>query len=406
MRQAVVLVGGKGTRLGNLTRETPKPLLPIDGDVCFLDYVLENLARHGLEEILLSAGHLGEQVEARYAGRMLGSTRLTVVREPEPAGTGGALLYLADRLDERFLMLNGDSFFDFNYLALAQSMDRDAMGVLALRRVPDSGRYGGVDMDGPRITAFREKDPDRGEGLISGGVYVLTREVLDRITRTPSSLETDVFPDLAAQGRLFGREFDGYFLDIGIPESLAQGRREMPGVTRRPAVFFDRDGTLNHDAGYTHRPEDLAWTPGAVEAVRAVNDAGWLAVVVTNQAGVARGYYEEAAIDRFHRAMQAELAQAGAHIDAFYHCPHHPDAVIEAYRHADHPDRKPNPGMVLKALSELPIERARSVIIGDRDIDIHAGAGAGVAGRLYEGGDLHTLVNAILAESRIATQPV
>jgi len=405
MRQAVVLVGGKGTRLGALTRETPKPLLPIDGDVRFLDYVLENLARYGLEEILLSAGHLGEQVEARYAGRSFGSTRLTVIREPEPAGTGGALRFLADRLDDRFLMLNGDSFFDFNYLALAQDMDPDAMGVLALRRVADSGRYGGVDMDGSRIVAFREKDPDRGEGLISGGVYVLKREVLSFIEQTPCSLETDVFPVLAGQGQLYGREFDGYFLDIGIPDSLAQGRREMPDATRRPAVFFDRDGTLNHDAGYTHKPEDLAWTPGAIDAVRSVNDAGWLAVVVTNQAGVARGYYDEAAIDRFHRTMQQELARHGAHIDAFYHCPHHPEAVVDAYRHADHPDRKPNPGMVLRALAELPIERERSVIIGDRDIDLDAGARAGIEGRLYEGGDLGALVRAVLAEARTAPEP-
>lgn len=166
----------------------------------------------------------------------------------------------------------------------------------------------------------------------------------------------------------------------------------------RPAILFDRDGTLNVDHGYTFRPSDLVWTPGAREAVKRVNDAGFLAVVVTNQSGVARGLYGEAEVQAFHAAMNAELASLGAHLDALYACPFHADAVVEAYRHADHPDRKPNPGLLLRAMAELDLDPRRTAMIGDQPSDLAAAAAAGVRGALYRGGDLARLVSDLLAD--------
>jgi D-glycero-D-manno-heptose 1,7-bisphosphate phosphatase len=162
----------------------------------------------------------------------------------------------------------------------------------------------------------------------------------------------------------------------------------------RPALFLDRDGVLNEEIGYLHRPEDLRWTPGAQEAVRAFNAAGWLVFVVTNQAGVAHGLYEESHIAELHAHMAAALARAGAHIDAFYHCCWHPEAKVEAWRHPDHPDRKPNPGMLLQAMRDWPVDAARSFLIGDRDSDIEAAKRAGVAGFKFPGGNLYEFAEA------------
>jgi D-glycero-D-manno-heptose 1,7-bisphosphate phosphatase len=396
MRQAVILVGGRGTRLGELAQSTPKPLLPIDDDRRFLDYLIENFARHGVEQIILIAGHLGGQVEARYQGARFGACEILVVIEPEPAGTAGALWHARDLLDPVFLMSNGDSFFDFNLLALTTALEAQDEGAIALRHVPDARRYGAVEQAGGRVVSFREKDESLEGAWISGGVYVLRRDVLARIKTLPCSIESDIFPALAAEGRLGCATFEGYFLDIGLPDTLEQGRRELPEVRRRPAIFFDRDNTLNIDRGYTHKPEDLAWTPGAIEAVRDVNDAGWLAVVVTNQAGIGRGFYVVEQMEAFHRAMQGALAEAGAHIDAFYHCPYHPEAVEAEFRHPNHPDRKPNPGMLEAARRALPIDWSRSVMIGDQPSDIAAGEAAGLTGVLYTGGDLREMVRGLM----------
>lgn len=169
----------------------------------------------------------------------------------------------------------------------------------------------------------------------------------------------------------------------------------------RPALFLDRDGVLNEDQGYVHRWEDFRWIEGAREAIAAFNRAGWLVIVVTNQSGVGRGYYTEAAMHALHARMNAELAVAGGRIDALYYCPQHPEASVEAYRHPDPPDRKPNPGMILRALAEWPIDRERSVLVGDKPSDLEAAARAGVRGLLFRGGSLAAFLQSVLPEAEI-----
>lgn len=163
-------------------------------------------------------------------------------------------------------------------------------------------------------------------------------------------------------------------------------------VPPRPALFLDRDGVLNEDHGYVHRWEDFRWIPGAKAVIGAFNRAGWLVFVVTNQSGIGRGYYTEAAMQALHDEMAKDLKSSGARIDAFYHCPHHPEATVEAYRHPDPPDRKPNPGMILRALSEWPVDRERSVMVGDKPADVEAALRAGIRGLLFPGGDLETFL--------------
>lgn len=151
------------------------------------------------------------------------------------------------------------------------------------------------------------------------------------------------------------------------------------GAPLRPAVFLDRDGVINMDDGYTFRPADLRFTPTAPAAIRRLNDAGRLVIVVTNQSGVARGLYDVADVDAFHRHMAERLAADGARVDAFYHCPFHPDGQVPAFAR-EHEDRKPAPGMLLRAMREWPIDPARSLMIGDKASDMEAADRAGVAG--------------------------
>jgi D-glycero-D-manno-heptose 1,7-bisphosphate phosphatase len=160
----------------------------------------------------------------------------------------------------------------------------------------------------------------------------------------------------------------------------------------KPALFLDRDGVLNEDQGYVHRWEDFRWIPGAKEAVAAFNRAGWLVIVVTNQSGVGRGLYTEDEMHALHARMNAELAAAGARVDAIYFCADHPEAPLERYRHPDPPGRKPNPGMILQALAEWPIDAGRSILVGDKPSDLEAALRAGIRGVLFGGGDLRAFL--------------
>ena len=242
IRQALILAGGRGTRLGAITEAIPKPMLRIAGDKPFLDYLIEMIERHGYEDILLLGGYLGEVLEAAYDGRRIGRAKLRVLREKAPLGTAGALTIARETLDPRFLMMNGDAFFDINLRALEQAaLEGGAMATLALRSVPDAARYGRVIEEQGKVVAFLEKDPSRpGPGIINGGIYVLKREILDLVSALPCSLEQDIFPTLVERGQIRGKAFDGYFLDIGLPETLEQGHRELPEVRVRAAAFFDR----------------------------------------------------------------------------------------------------------------------------------------------------------------------
>jgi D-glycero-D-manno-heptose 1,7-bisphosphate phosphatase len=162
----------------------------------------------------------------------------------------------------------------------------------------------------------------------------------------------------------------------------------------KPCLFLDRDGVLNEDRGFVHRWEDFVWVDGAREVVATFNRAGWLVIVVTNQSGVGRGYYAEADVHILHDRMQEDLATAGAHIDAFYHAPQHPEAPVETYRHPDPPLRKPNPGMILQALQDWPIDRGASFLVGDKPSDLEAAVRAGIRGVLFQGGDLKAFLAA------------
>jgi D-glycero-D-manno-heptose 1,7-bisphosphate phosphatase len=217
VRQAVVLAGGLGTRLGELTAETPKPLLSVGGRP-FLEWVIANLEAQGVEEVILTVGYRAEAFEAWRSRAPIG-VGLRVFVEEEPLGTGGALPRLGEWLDPTFLVLNGDTLFDAPLRALAAlRAEASAVGALALRAVADVARYGEVRLDGSVVRAFAEKGRT-GPGLINGGVYVFAREVVERIP-SPGSIERDLLPALATEGSLVGLPSDGFFIDIGVPETF------------------------------------------------------------------------------------------------------------------------------------------------------------------------------------------
>jgi len=231
--QAAILVGGRGTRLGALTDGTPKPMLPVAGKP-MLEHLIASLARQGVTQVIMLAGYLGEQLAALASRSDALGVDIVCRIEPTPAGTGGALLQARDILHPDFLLLNGDSFFDVDIADLARAGQASgAMGALALRAVEDLSRYGSVSLDADRVTGFAEKRP--GAGLMNGGVYWLRRPVLDYVATLPCSIERDVFPVLAAKGELIARTYDGYFIDIGVPEDFKRAQSELPEALSRAA---------------------------------------------------------------------------------------------------------------------------------------------------------------------------
>ncbi|EJN12812.1 histidinol-phosphate phosphatase family protein [Bradyrhizobium sp. YR681] len=371
-KQAVVLIGNADARPGALVQPIPAPLQDVAGRP-FLDYLLDELSRYPtIEEILLLTGRDVEDVAERYHGRRWRGASLSVVAASSDCGSAGALTYAAERLQARFYLLNGCSLFPVNLLDLASHAHASA----AIARVA--------------LKPGASLPPDESS------IYCLDRRILDYVGESSSSLESHVVPRLIADGQLEAISGGGFFVDVSDPTGLTHARIELPDRLRRPAVFFDRDGVLNVDKDYLYKIEDFEWMPGAREAIRLCNDFGYYAFVVTNQSGVARGYYGIEDIHRLHDWMSSDLAAIGAHVDDFQYCPYHEEGTVEAYRRVSD-RRKPAPGMILDCIKSWPVRIEGSLLVGDNMRDIEAAAAAGIPGHLFREGDLAAFLRPLLA---------
>jgi D-glycero-D-manno-heptose 1,7-bisphosphate phosphatase len=379
--------------LGKLTADTPKPLLDCGGRP-FLAWVIRELSRYGISDVVLLAGHRSEKIEAFCTEVQKWLPKPVAVRvsvEPMPAGTGGAIWHARDVLEDRFLLINGDSFFDTNLARMfAAAQDENIAACILLRKIDNSSRYGTVELEGKRVIGFREKDASGNAGIINAGVYLFSREIFGHLTER-CSLETDVLPALAVNRRIAGLVLDGYFIDIGIPSDYERAGRELPCILRRPAVFFDRDGVLNKDLGWVGTVDRFLWIEGAKSALQLVTDSGYHAFLVTNQAGVARGLFSEEDVALLHRYIEHEILGFGATIDDIQYCPDHPDATVERYRRVSG-RRKPAPGMILDLMSRWEIRAESSFLVGDKSSDIQAATAARIAGYQYREGSLLELI--------------
>lgn len=232
VQQALILAGGRGTRLGALTETCPKPLLNVGGTP-FIHYLIWLLGLHGVRKFVLSTGYRSEMFRAAIPADSNPEREVVHSIETEPLGTGGAIAFARPLLDDIFLVLNGDTIFDIDHQALAATLKSAprAMASVALRHVEDTSRYGRVTLDGDLVRSFGEKAAS-GPGWINGGIYCLKRAAADFLPQSPCSVERDLFPRLAQSGELAGHTFDGYFIDIGLPDTLERAQFELPAWRR------------------------------------------------------------------------------------------------------------------------------------------------------------------------------
>ena len=387
--QAVILCGGLGSRLGDLTKDTPKPMMSL-GEKSFLDHLIQEISRYGFEEILLLAGYHGDQIYKKYNNTLINGCNITVSVEPQLLGTAGCLHYSKDLLQDYFVLMNGDSWLDFDLLKIREINDYPVN--IVVKNSDNSYDCGVFTIEHDVVIDFLEKSKLPVPGLINSGIYSFKKSVImEYVTAgVPASLEKDVLPKLIKSNLVKAKIADNnsYFIDIGTPDRYEQSKISFVKARTRPALFLDRDGTLNVDDGYTHRVSDLIWIDGAKDLIKHANSIGMYVFVVTNQAGVAKGKYSKKEVDIFHKHMQNILNAEGAHIDAFEYCPHHPEGSVAEYAKICDM-RKPNPGMILKLASEWCVDLNNSLIIGDSDTDVIAGERAGIAGYKFSDKNLY-----------------
>jgi dTDP-glucose pyrophosphorylase/histidinol phosphatase-like enzyme len=397
-RQCAILVGGRGTRLGSLTAELPKPLLKCGGRP-FLAWILRELSRFGISEILLLAGHQSETVAtfAEHASRHLPKPmRITVSRESVPAGTGGALWRARNELDDCFLLVNGDSWFDSNladFIASAADLPR-ALAHVLLRETEDTSRYGVAEVSGGLIRKFHERSAGASRGLINAGIYLVRKGALDFAAAT-CSLEKDVLPQLARGGLLTGHVGGGYFIDIGTPPDYMRADIELPQRLHRPAVFFNLDSLVRPCTG----PRDPLWQNGARDALRAATDRGFHVFVFCEPTAMRARSSRKL---EFLRWMPTEIASNGGTID---------DLHLSPFDKGPIPLQEDSNGceaalaIILDLASRWEIDSGKSFLLSERQTEVEAAKMAGIAGYRIAGGDVYEYVSRLFSTSPFSENP-
>jgi D,D-heptose 1,7-bisphosphate phosphatase len=391
----IVLTGGKGTRLG-LT-SIPKPMVSIGGKP-LLEHQIGLAARHGIKDVFFLSGHLSNVISDYFSTGERWGIRITHLVEPRPLGTAGCLRLLEHHIspDERFLVFYGDVALDFDidrFIAF-DKLHNESLGTLLVH--PNDHPYDSDLLehdDSKRITRFFTKPHPDGliyRNLVNAAVYILSGQVLNRILPDLSTdLARDVFPLICQEkAGLFAYNTPEYVRDIGVQDRLEEvrgefakglwGRRNLSRPQR--AVFLDRDGVINANADVV-LAKDFNLLPGVADAVRLLNKNGYLAILVTNQPALAKGFLTSAELANTHKQMETLLGHHGAHLDGIYVCPHHPekgfDGEVPTLK-IDCSCRKPKPGLILQAQKDLNIDLASSWLVGDSERDILAGKAAGV----------------------------
>lgn len=382
MNDVIILAGGLGTRLRHVVSDTQKTMAPVNGRP-FLYYIAENLIKNGVKKIVFAVSYHAEQIKA-YFGNEYKGAQILYSEEKEPLGTGGAIKQALELCtSENVFILNGDTFFDVDFPALEKRHSALKADItLSVREVGCRDRSGVVVFDEEgNITAFNEKKAIE-RGFINGGVYLVKRSITEKLPDGKFSFETDVMEKLVF--RMAALPSDGYFIDIGVPSDFFRAQTEIPlrsGVKTFRAAFIDRDGVICKEKHHLYKKEDFEFIDGAPEALAALREKGYLVIVVTNQAGVAKGLYTEDDVNALHAHM-TELLKDRAVIDGIYYCPYHPEGIIEKYK-KDSPERKPSPGMIEKAVKDfaqkgINIDIKNSLMIGDTERDIETGIRAGI----------------------------
>ena len=399
--KAVIMAGGKGTRLSGIASDVPKPMFPILGKP-ILAYQIESLLRSDVREIVLIVGHLKDAIKQHFGDGSAFGVSIRYIEETEPLGTAGALYYLKDELED-FLLLFGDLILDVDFTRFMR-FHRACGAAITLYGHPNSHPYDSdvveVDADG-RVTGILSKKVERTfdvHNFVNAGLYCISPKALEPITAPQKiDFEKDLVSAWLKEGKVFAYKSTEYVKDMGTPDRLKAVSADVQnGVVagrslkrRQQAIFLDRDGTINEYVGFLRDKADFRLLPHAAEAIAAINTSRYLAIVATNQPVIARGEVTFEELDDIHKKMETDLGREGAYLDDTFFCPHHPHSGYEGEVKAlkiDCDCRKPKIGMLLSAADKYNIDLQKSWYIGDTTVDIQTGVNAGMRTVLVQTG--------------------
>lgn len=407
------MAGGRGSRISELFPDIPKPLIPIKG-VPVLEREIISLRDQGFTDLILTVGYMAEKIQHYFGDGSKWGVSIEYFVEDKPLGNAGALFFLD--LKEDFLLLNADAVFDVDFNRMVQYHNEKG-GLVTIFTHPNSHPYdsGLIIAEEGNVQKWLAKEDERPEyykNRVNAGLHVINPKALamsgietEKIGKEDEhgkikkiDLDRQILKPLCGTNEMFCYDSSEYVKDMGTPEryhavcnDFEKGIVQSKNLSnKQKAIFLDRDGTINKYVGFLRRIEEFELLPDVPEAIKLINESGYLAIVVTNQPVIARGEVTWQELEEIHNKMETELGKQGAFLDEIYYCPHHPHKGYEGEipeLKIDCDCRKPKPGMLIQAAEKWNIDLNKSYMIGDSDSDIQAGEAAGCKSiKIVEGG--------------------
>lgn len=393
--QAVIMAGGKGTRLSSITNnEIPKAMVKVNGK-SILERQIEVLKKYGVDNIIMIVGHLKEAIIEYFGDGSKFGVSIDYIVEEQPLGTAGAFYYLKDKAEENFFLVFGDLILDMDFSRLLDfHINNNSLFTLVAH--PNSHPFDSdlvITRDNIKLSKFDSKHNVRNylyHNLVNAGIYCINKMAIEAVNELKKTdLEKEFIPSLLANDKeVYVYRTCEYIKDVGTVERLELAQKDLDNnivqnknlTNKQKAIFLDRDGTINVYKGFIKDYKDIELYQGVADAIKKINLSDYLVFIVSNQPVIARGEASVNDVEDMNAFIEMELGKEGAFIDDIIYCPHHPDKGFEGERieyKIECDCRKPKIGMLKKLSNRYNIDLTKSYIIGDTTSDVLTGINAG-----------------------------
>lgn len=365
----VILCGGIGSRLGNLTKKIPKPLLEINKKP-FIEYLIQKYQKYNFSNIFLLTAYKSKIFKKKYHNKYFNLTKCTVISEKFRKGTGGSLIELKNLINNNFLLINGDSFLDEDLDNFFELKKNKVCKMILVKNTnyQQNKKLSYLSINKNSDVIYSKIDKKK---KMNAGIYFFSKKIFKYIKNEPSSLETDVLPKLISKNKVHGIISKNFFIDIGIIKNLNFAKKNYTNFTKQRALLLDRDGVINRDIGYLHKIKDISWISKIKNILKKISKDNFYRFIITNQSGIGRGFYNDDTFKIFQKKYNKFLAKDQIFFDDVVYCPHHPKYAKKKFRKKCS-CRKPNNGMIENILRKWNLNRNYVGMIGDKKTDYMA----------------------------------
>jgi D-glycero-D-manno-heptose 1,7-bisphosphate phosphatase len=361
----IILAGGRGSRINEITSKIPKPLIKFDKKP-LLGLILNNISKYNFNKIFILVGYKGNKIYKKYHNKYFNFTKIHCVIEKKRLGTWGAVINIKKKIKKNFVLINGDTIYNGNLQNLLKfKLKNEDMGMLITSNhsYKENSKLNNLNTNSKKEIVFSKKNK-----LINSGCYYISKRLLNNNEAKKNSIENDLIPELIKKKRIKGIVENKELVDVGTKENLVIAKKRIPEILKKPAIFFDRDGVINYNYGYVYKFKDFKFKPGIIKALKFLSKKKIYIFIVTNQAGIAKGLYKEKDFYILHKKIKKYLTNKKIFINDVKFSPFHPKGIIKKYKKKSN-YRKPGNLMIENLFSNWEITRNKSFMIGDSITD-------------------------------------